>query len=56
MTIGAIGTIDEYLNSNLEFNYFKGQLIQTTIKEDYHVVDAICAELERGIYLPGGIN
>lgn len=57
MTVMTIGTIDEYIGAAEDFNYFKGQLIQSgDIQEDYHIIDAIAVELERGIYLPGGNN
>lgn len=56
MTVMTIGTIEDYLNGP-ELNYFKGHLIQgTTLQDDYHTVDAIAVELEKGIYLPGGNN
>lgn len=57
MTVMTIGRIQDYLGAVENFNYFKGQLIQTgDISEDYHIIDAIAVELERGIYLPGGNN
>ena len=56
MTVMTIGTIEDYLKGP-ELNYFKGHLIQgTTLQDDYHTVDAIAVELEKGIYLPGGNN
>ena len=52
MTVGVISTIADFENRAAEFNYFKGQLIQTsTLTDDYHIADALTAELERGIYL-----
>lgn len=52
MSVGAIGTIAEYEGRVDEFNFFKGQLIQTsTLTDDYHIADSLAAELERGIYL-----
>ena len=55
MTVGLIGKITDYEDIVPEFNYFKGQLIQAgSIKEDFHLVDALSVELEKGIYLPGG--
>lgn len=58
MTVMAIGKIEDYLEElTNDYNYFKGQLIQCgDISEDYHIVDALAVELERGIYLPGGNN
>jgi outer membrane lipoprotein SlyB len=50
-TIMAIGTIREYLE-NAEEQYFKGRLIRfEDNNEDYHVVNAIKEELEKGVFL-----
>lgn len=52
MTVMKIGTIGEFIDARPEFNYFKGQLIQNgNIDEDFHLVDAIAVELEKGVYL-----
>ena len=53
MTVGKIGKISEYIGRREEFNFFKGQLIITNqaISDDYHLVDAIAVELEKGVYL-----
>ena len=51
MTVGIISTISEFINSSQELNYIKGQLIMLeNISEDYHIVDAIGVELEKGVY------
>ena len=52
MTVMKIGTIGEFIDAKAEFNYFKGQLIQNgNVDEDFHLVDAIAVELEKGVYL-----
>lgn len=58
MTVMTIGKIEDFLEEQTnDYNYFKGELIQCgELQEDYHIIDAIAVELERGIYLPGGNN
>ena len=53
MTVGKIGKISDYIGRREDFNFFKGQLIITNqaISDDYHIVDAIAVELEKGVYL-----
>ena len=52
MTVMAIGTMSDFMYESKEFNFFKGQLIQNgDISDDYHLIDAIAVELEKGVYL-----
>lgn len=52
MTVNAIGTIEDYLSSSDEYNYFKGStIILEDVADDYHTTDAITVELEKGVYL-----
>lgn len=61
MTIGAMGTVREYLRS--EPTFIQGQLVRMTdytdeetgithsLHHDYHLITAIAAELHKGIYI-----
>ena len=52
MTVGAIGTVEEYLQA--EPSFIQAQLIRFEPEdtfEDYHIVAAIAAELHKGIYI-----
>lgn len=50
MTIMRIGTINEFLLE--ELSYIKGKLIRfENNNEDYHVVNAIAGELNKGVYI-----
>lgn len=52
MSIGVISTMREFINDQIDINYFKGRLvILDGISEDYHVIDALGVELEKGVYL-----
>lgn len=52
MSIGAIGTIEQYENPENNYNFFKASpIVLEEIAEDYHVADAIAVELEKGVYL-----
>lgn len=55
MNINAIGTIAEYSNSNeLDKVFVKGQLIRLeSIKDDFHIVDALYEEVNKGFYVKG---
>lgn len=48
MSIGRIGTLQEYLNPEDE-TYLKGQLIKLEIPEDSHFVNEIASELNKGV-------
>ena len=51
MTVGAIGTIAEYVNPT-EQTFVKGELIRLpNIEEDAHVVYSIYDEIKKGVYL-----
>lgn len=54
MTIMAIGTIENYYNPNQQ-QYIKGKLIRMElldeIAEDYHLVNAISGELDKGVFI-----
>ena len=49
MTVGRIGTIDEFIKPYE--TYIKGKLIRTNISEDYHLIKAIAAELNMGVFI-----
>lgn len=50
MTVGAIGTIDEYLQPYE--TYIKGQLIRLEdIEDDFHIVKTIANELYKGVFI-----
>lgn len=54
MTIMAVGTINDYSTST-DFSevFVKGQLIRLTgVNDDFHVIDAIYEEVNKGFYLP----
>lgn len=54
MTVMAIGTLNDYSTSD-DFDdvYVKGQLIRLTdVADDFHVVDAIYQEVDKGFYIP----
>lgn len=64
MTVMRIGTISEFLGNKFyktagstaePLNYFKGQLIRAEISgENFHLTNAVAAELVQGIYIPVG--
>ena len=52
MTVGRIGTINEFDNGDEEWTYVKGQPIRLTgIVEDSHVMNAISNELNKGVFI-----
>ena len=67
MTIGVIGNIKDYINNTWEYNYnddnnfvqtiksqnyIKGKIIRLdTIDEDFHIVNSIALELDKGVYI-----
>jgi len=57
MTVGAIGTINDYINNNWSYNgindkgFIQGQFLQiNTINEDSHLLQIINQEMARGRY------
>lgn len=49
MTIMRIGTLNEFYSPG---SYFKGKLIRLeTIEDDYHIVNALSGELDKGVFL-----
>jgi hypothetical protein len=56
MNIMAIGTLNEYMTSSeIDKVYVKGQLIRLeTINDDFHVVDAIYQEVNKGFFVIQG--
>ena len=54
MTIMAIGSLSNYAtSSDFDKVYVKGQLIRLdTIKDDFHLIDAIYQEVNKGFYVP----
>lgn len=52
MTVMAIGLFGDYYRAFDELKYFKGELIRCDdIADDSHVLDAIYAELLKGVYM-----
>ena len=52
MTVDAIGTLNEYINTNDEFTRIKGRIIMLdNIVDDFHISDAIYQEVNKGFYL-----
>jgi hypothetical protein len=56
MTIMAIGKLSDYsISNNIDKVYVKGQLIRLdTIKDDFHIVDAIYQEVNKGFFVVQG--
>ena len=56
MTIMAIGQLTDYCVSNeIDKVYVKGQLIRMeNITDDFHVIDEIYKEVDKGFYIPQG--
>lgn len=57
MSVGAIGTMTNYIGNEWSYNditskgYIKGKLINLpTMGEDYHIVNALSSELDKGVY------
>lgn len=51
MTVMVIGTIQQYKQAN-NATYIKGKLIRCeTIEDDFHMVNAIAGELNKGVYI-----
>ena len=54
-TVMTIGTMGEYINNPVfgeGYDYFKGKLIRLEgIADDTHIINAIAAELNKGVYL-----
>ena len=57
MTVMAIGKINDYIGNSWSYDgieskgYIKGQLIRLeTIDEDFHLINAIAGELNKGVY------
>ena len=63
MTVMRIGTLNDFIINKIDFgkyaptgkNYFKGKLINLIFEdgytEDYHIINALSAELDKGIYI-----
>lgn len=67
MAIGVIGNINDYINNTTKYdyedsngliktiesqNYIKGKIIRLdTIDEDFHIVNSIALELDKGVYI-----
>ena len=57
MTIMAVGRLNNYAyctsKDKLDKVYVKGQLIRLdTINDDFHIIDAIYQEVNKGFYVP----
>lgn len=51
-TIERIGTIENFLNPNVEDTFIQGKLIRLELPErDSHIVDVINTELQTGVYI-----
>ena len=60
MSVGVIGKMRDYIENDWSYEniksqgYIKGQLIRLeTVNDDYHIVNAIAGELNKGIYIKG---
>ena len=52
MTVGAIGTINDFIDAVDDYNFFKASpILLEGIADDFHLADAIAQELEKGVYL-----
>ena len=58
MSVGVIGTMSQFIENHWSYNgieskgYIKGQLIRLeTIEDDYHLINAIAGELNKGVYI-----
>lgn len=49
MTVGRIGTIEEFLQE--DFSFIQGQLIRLEITTETHVINTIYDELRKGVYI-----
>ena len=50
MTVGVVGTIENYIQP--ELSYIKAKLIRAEgIADDYHIVNALAGELDKGVFL-----
>lgn len=56
MNIMAIGRLGDYsISSELDRVFVKGQLIRLdTVKDDFHVIEALYEEINKGFYVPQG--
>ena len=58
MTIMTVGKIKDYCtSSDFDLVFVKGQLIRLesdSIKDDFHIADAIYQEINKGVYIPSG--
>ena len=51
MTVMAIGTLAQHIWED-DYTYIKGKLIRCdTIKDDFHMVNAISGELDKGVFI-----
>lgn len=59
MTVMTIGKISDYINNRWSYGditdkgYIKGKLIKIDIDDDFHIVNTIAAELNKGVYTNG---
>lgn len=58
MTVMRIGTMNEFIGNSWSYNgiesqgYIKGKLIRLeTIEDDYHVINALSGELDKGVFI-----
>lgn len=58
MTVMAVGKLKDYINNTWSYNgiqskgYIKGKLIRIdNVSEDYHIMNTISAELNKGVYM-----
>ena len=49
MSVGRIGTINQFIQPNP--TYIKGKLIRCQITEDYHVINSIAEEINKGVFI-----
>lgn len=58
MSVGVIGTINQFVANTWSYKnieskgYIKGKLIRLeTVEDDYHIINAISGELDKGVYI-----
>lgn len=51
MSVGRIGTIGVFQGTRPDKVYVKGKLIRLDIGQDYHIINAISGELDKGVFI-----
>ena len=59
MTVMRIGNLNDFILNKTDLgkyaptgkNYFKGKLINLDVNEDFHIINALSAEINKGVYI-----